>query len=91
MQALVDSLKLDVAAGQVRGGRQPLKIVRVKRVALIGAEQRVVGVTPRPPSVALTAVLKKVHCNHVEPKELPGPCSEFGTTPMSPSVGHCPP
>ena len=36
-----------VAAGQVRGGRQPLEIVRVERRRLIGAQERLVGVTPR--------------------------------------------
>ena len=64
MQAFLQSLKLDVAAGQERGSRQPVEIVRLERRCLIRAEQSLVGVTPRATSVALTAVFKRIHLNH---------------------------
>ena len=64
MQSFQSSLKLEVAAGQARGGRQPFEIVRLERRRLIRTEQRLVGVTPRATSVALTTVFKRVHLNH---------------------------
>ena len=75
MQPFLQSLELEVAAGQERRGRQPLEIVRLERRRLIGALQSLVGVTPRATSVALTAVFKNVHLNHVRAKRHAGPPS----------------
>ena len=64
MEAFESSLELEVAAGQVRGGRQPVEIVRLERRRLIRAEESLVGLTPRATFVALTAVFKRIHLNH---------------------------
>ena len=64
MQAFEDSLKLEVAAGQVRGCRQPFEIVGLERRCLICAQESLVRVTPRASFVALTAVFKMIHLNH---------------------------
>jgi hypothetical protein len=65
MQAFLDSLKLEGAAGQVRRCGQSFEIVGVERHCLIGALEGLVGVTPRATSVTLTAVFKMIHLNHV--------------------------
>ena len=63
IEAFEDSLKLEVATGQIRGSRQAVEIVDVERGCLIGAQESVVGVTPRATSVTLTAVFKMIHLN----------------------------
>jgi hypothetical protein len=61
MQAFLDSLKLDVAAGQVRRRRQQLEIVDVERRLLICAQEGLVGLPPRAAFVTLTALPKMIH------------------------------
>jgi hypothetical protein len=61
MQAFLDSLKLEVAAGQIGRCRQQLEIVDVERRCLICAQESLVGVTPRATFVTLTAVFKMIH------------------------------
>ena len=64
MQAFEEPLIVEVAADQERGSRQPVEIVSVERRGLVGAQESLVGVTPRTASVALTAVFKMIHHNY---------------------------
>jgi hypothetical protein len=64
MQAFEDALKLVVAAGHERGGRQPIEIVGLERRRLICAEKSLIGGIPRTTFVALTAEFKMIHLNH---------------------------
>jgi hypothetical protein len=61
MQAFLDSLKLEVAAGEVRSRRQSFEIVGPKRRCLICAQKSLVGVTPRVTFITLTSVFKMIH------------------------------
>ena len=72
MQALEEPLILEVAPDQERDSRQPVEIVSLEGRHLIGAQESLVGVTPRTASVALAAVFKMIHRTCVEPNHTRG-------------------
>jgi hypothetical protein len=61
IETFEDFLKLELATGQIGGGRQPVEIIDIEPGCLICAVESVVCVTPRGASVTRTAVFKMIH------------------------------